>query len=393
VKAKGENSRKGRQGKMGRRVSVQSTYRVLLVAPSPPPYGGMALQARLLEKQLRGEGNSVFFLSSNFPLPRGLGLFAYIPWVRTFVRMIVFFAKLCKRARQAEVIHIFAASWVYFFVVTYPTVMVGRLFRKRVIVNYRGGEARSFFRRFSWAARPVFTFASVVTAPSGFVAEVIREFFHIPVLIVPNILDVSVFRYRPRIGVQPKLLVTRHLEKMYDIETILKAFRVVQDHYSEATLWIAGTGSQEESLRSTAAHLHLRNVRFLGHVPREALAGIFDQCDILINASRVDNFPAALIEGSAAGLVVVSTCAGGIPFMYQDGKDALLVESGDWEGLAQAVEKVLVNPSLASELIRSASAVVQRSDWNEVRKLLYKGYGFLDEQGQDEEIRASEIVR
>ena len=43
--------------------------KVLLVAPAPPPYGGMALQARKLETLLRGDGHHVSFFASNLAFP------------------------------------------------------------------------------------------------------------------------------------------------------------------------------------------------------------------------------------------------------------------------------------------------------------------------------------
>ena len=46
--------------------------RVLLVAPVPPPYGGMALQARQLERLLTHDGVAVEVLASNFSLPSWL---------------------------------------------------------------------------------------------------------------------------------------------------------------------------------------------------------------------------------------------------------------------------------------------------------------------------------
>ena len=117
----------------------------------------------------------------------------------------------------------------------------------------------------------------------------------------------------------------------------------------------------------------------------EDLPKICDQCDILINASRVDNFPGALMEGSAAGLVVVSTSAGGISVMYQHEKTALLVEPGDWRGLGLSVIKVLQSPSLAIDLATRAELLVRKCEWPEVRKPLYGVYGLAPELKADME--------
>jgi len=355
--------------------------RVLLVAPAPPPYGGMALQAEKLDKLLRGEGVAISWLASNFPLPAALKPLERIPGIRTVLRALLIWPKLWTRADAVDVVHILAASWAYFFLVVCPAVVTGRLKGKRVVLNYRGGEAGRFFRLFGWAAAPAFRWADSITAPSEFLAKVIRERFDVSVSIVPNILDTRIFRFRLRPSIQPKLLVSRHLEKPYDIESVLRAFAQVQEHYPQSSLWIAGTGSEQQRLRRLSADWNLRNVRFLGHVAHQDLPAVYDQCDIYLNASRVDNFPGALLEASAAGLVMVSTAAGGIPFIYEHEKTALLVEPGNWQELAAAVRKVLQNPSLALKMTTAGALLAHACDWREVREPLYQAYGFPAKPG------------
>jgi glycosyltransferase involved in cell wall biosynthesis len=349
----------------------------------------MALQAQLLEKLLRRDGHSVIFFPSNFHFPQRMEFLRKVPGLRTLIRAILICPKLLRQARCAEVVHILAASWSYFFLVVYPAVLVAWLCGKRIILNYRGGEAKRFFRFYGWAARPIFALADAVTTPSEFLAQVIGNRFQIPVSIIPNILDNGTFQYRKRTTVQPKMLITRHLEKIYDIETALKAFRVVQEHFPDASLWIAGTGSQEEHLLRLVGTWSLRNVRFLGPVAHQDLPSVYDKCDILLNASRVDNFPGALIEASAAGLVVISTCAGGIPFIYQNGKNAFLVEPGDVQGLALAVERALESPASALAMATQAANLVQTFDWTVVRRSLYRAYGFPLEAEQENLIAVS----
>jgi glycosyltransferase involved in cell wall biosynthesis len=350
--------------------------RVLLVAPVPPPYGGMALQAGLLGRLLRKDGHTVALFPANPPLPRRLQILDRIPGVRTLTRTALIWLHLWTPVRQADVVHVFAASWVYFFTVVCASVVVGRVLGRRVVLNYRGGGAGAFIDRFGWFAGPILRMASAVTAPSEFLAGLIRGRFHIPVLIVPNIVDSCAFEYRKRKTIQPKMLVTRHLEEIYDVESVIRAFRLVQNEHPEASLWIAGTGRQEQYLRELVSQLNLRQVRFLGHVDHADLPGIYNQCDIYINASRVDNFPGALIEASAAGLVVVSTGAGGIPAIFENEVTALLVEPGDWSNLGLAVQRVLTIPGLAENMTTNALRLARMCDWTEVRRTLWKSYGW-----------------
>jgi glycosyltransferase involved in cell wall biosynthesis len=347
---------------------------ILLIGPGMPPYGGMGLQARQLCELLESDGLQVIFSPSNPAFPRWLRFLELVRGGRPIFRSILFAWLLWKALREADVVHVMACSWLSFFVVTYPAVWLSYWARKRTVVNYRGGEAERFFQWFGWLAGPVFRRADVITAPSGFLAGIIERRFHVPVAIVPNILNLSAFRFRQRTTFRPKMLVTRHLEKIYDIESVLRAFRIVAEKYPEASLWIAGTGSEEQHLRKLVSQWGLTNVEFLGHVRHQDLPSIYDACDIYVNASRFDNFPAGLLEASASGLAIVSTCAGGIPFIYQNEKNALLVPPRDWEGLALAVEKVLECPLQSADFTRDANILAQACDWHHVRKSLYRAY-------------------
>jgi glycosyltransferase involved in cell wall biosynthesis len=345
----------------------------MIVAPQLPPYGGMALQAELLVKLLRADGQSVLFFPSNFALPRWI---RQIPGVRTVVRYGLTWWKLWRQMPSVNIVHVLAASWVYFFAVVAPATIIGKILNKRIILNYRGGDAARFFDAWGWAVRPLLRMADMVTAPSRFLKELIEARFGIGVSIVNNIVDTSAFRYRDRAAVQPRLIVARQLEAIYDIESVLRAFRGIRKHYPGACLTVAGTGSQGESLRCLASDWGLTNVEFLGHVAHDDLPAIYDRHDIFLNASQIDNFPGALIEASAAGLLVVSTAAGGIRYMYENEKDALLVEPGDWKSLAGAVERAVESPRLARQCMRTALDMVRLCEWLAVRDSIYRSYGW-----------------
>jgi phenylacetate-CoA ligase len=351
-----------------------ANHRIVLLAPVPPPSGGMALQARQLESLLRADGNSVVLVPSNYPFPAGLRFAERIRGLRAALRSLLLWVALWRELGRADILHVLAASWLYFFIVVYPAVLLGWLRGKRIVLNYRGGEAGRFFERYGWLAAPVFALSDVVTAPSRFLMELIGARFGVRVKIVPNILNSSIFRFRARMAFRPKMIISRQLERLYDIETALRAFRLVQQRYPDASLWIAGEGSQKPYLEGLAAEWKLSNVRFLGQVSHHELPAIYDQCDVLLNASLADNFPGSLIEASAAGLAVVTTGVGGIPFVYTHEKSALLVEPGDWNAMAAAVCRVVEEPQLAGRMTTEAAALARGCEWSEVRKSLYRTY-------------------
>src|ERR1017187_861771 len=168
---------------------------VLLIGPQVPPYGGMAIQASLMQELMNQEGVSAAYLASNLPFPKRLRFCERIRGLRPFLRSMVFCAELWKLSRRAEVVHILACSWLYFFLVVCPAVLISRARGKRIVLNYHGGQADQFFRWYAPVIRAFFRMADVVTAPSWFLVEVIGKRIGVPVQIVPNIVDFSAFAY------------------------------------------------------------------------------------------------------------------------------------------------------------------------------------------------------
>src|SRR2546429_6888166 len=59
------------------------------------------------------------------------------------------------------------------------------------------------------------------------------------------------------------------------------------------------------------------------------MPGVYDAADVYLNAPDIDNMPGSILEAFASGLPVVTTDAGGIPYMVRDGENGLIVPRGD----------------------------------------------------------------
>src|SRR5262249_2684561 len=155
------------------------------------------------------------------------------------------------------------------------------------------------------------------------------ERFGMTAMVLPNLADTDKFCFRHRGSFLPRLFVSRSLEPIYDVECVLRAFEQVQHSFPEAVLGIAGDGSEASRLKDLARAMRLRGVHFYGSVRQQALAELYSQYDIYVNASRIDNFPGTLVEAACSGLPIVTTRSGGIPDMIRDGRNGLLVDVGD----------------------------------------------------------------
>jgi glycosyltransferase involved in cell wall biosynthesis len=148
----------------------------------------------------------------------------------------------------------------------------------------------------------------------------------------------------------------------------LRAFAIVQKQRSDASLIVAGDGSMRAALEALARTLSLRNVEFVGRVSTEEMARLHAATDVCLNASNIDNMPVSIIECLSSGLPVVTTDAGGIPFIVRNDETALIVGRDDPAALATAALRVLDDRGLAARLGRNGRAACRQFRWSEVRE-------------------------
>jgi len=218
----------------------------------------------------------------------------------------------------------------------------------------------------------------VIAVPSGFLHAVFAR-YGIACTVVPNVVDTARFRPRPAAAhAAPHIVVARNLEPIYDNATALHAFAALRQVCPDARLTLAGSGPEEFVLRRLATELGVAPaVTFSGRLEHAAMAGLYGTADILLNASRIDNLPNALLEAMAAGVPVVSSAAGGIPYLVTHGVNGLLAAPGDANAMAAAMLRVLGEPGLAAALRAGGLRSVERFTWDAVRPQLLGLYGML----------------
>jgi L-malate glycosyltransferase len=342
---------------------------VAIVAPVPPPYGGMALQGGALRDNLSREGVSVVIIPTNPLLFLGM---VKVRFLRTFLQTLVYLYRLIRFIPQVSVVHILAASYFYFFARVAPAVLLSRIFGRRVIVNYRGGEASLFFSKYGWLTRPVLRLASLITVPSRYLEKCFQE-QGFACAIVANPIDLDRFKFRNRQQLRPRLLVTRNLEPMYNVAMALQAFAIVKRVYQNSRIDIVGTGSEAQKLKAWVEDNGLEGVFFHGAVRNDEMPKYLQEADILLNPTNVDNLPMSLIEAFATGLPVVSTKVGGIPDLVGE-ETALLVEAGNYHEMAEKILCLLASPDLAQGIITSARKLSENFSWDRIREKLLEVY-------------------
>jgi glycosyltransferase involved in cell wall biosynthesis len=144
---------------------------------------------------------------------------------------------------------------------------------------------------------------------------------------------------------------------------LLRAFAKIANRYPDWKIVLAGNG-EEEQARALAKELNIeQKVELLGWVNDKAKHQAFCEAKALCLPSYAEGFPMAVLDAWAYGLPVITTPVGGIPDVAKDGFNMLLFNPGDVEGLAEKIEKIIVNDSLRS-LLSKESKLLSSTQFN-----------------------------
>ncbi len=341
--------------------------RVCLVGPSLDILGGQAVQAQRLRERLGASPRlDVSFLPVNPRLPGPLRLLQRIKLVRTVATSIAYGWSLVRRLPGVDVVHAFSASYWSFVLAPLPAMLVARALGKRVVLNYRSGEADDHLTRWRRTAVPAMRLAHRIVVPSGYLVDVFRR-HGLRAQAIGNFVELSRLPYRERSPLRPVFLSNRNFAPHYNVGGVLRAFATIQTQHPDAELLVAGDGEQRDELHALARSLRLRHVSFLGQVSPSEMPALYDRADVYLNAPTIDNMPNSILEAFAAGLPVVTSDAGGIPYIVRNGETALMVSMNDPEALARGALRLLEDPELARSLARTARAECEsRYTWDAV---------------------------
>lgn len=186
-----------------------------------------------------------------------------------------------------------------------------------------------------------------IVAVSEYLGKNIKNIFKVDVITIPNIIDLSNFRYE--IDAKSKknkyfsfISVGRlHPDKGMDvlINSFYKAFKLRKD----VLLYIYGDGPERNKLEQKIDELKLKNQVFLmGLADRKTIARQMDSCDCFVLASKLETFGVSYIEAMAKGLPVVSTKCGG-PEEFINDNNGILVDVSNEEELMKALRWMTIN--------------------------------------------------
>lgn len=149
------------------------------------------------------------------------------------------------------------------------------------------------------------------------------------------------------------------MAQTYGIDMLIRAFAIVQQQLQQGApdlaerlaLRLVGDGPQTAELQALAEREGIAEVTtFVGRVPHDRVPTALAGLDIYVALSRRESFGVAIIEAGAAGRPVVVSDAGGLPEVTKDGETGLVVPRENPEAAAEAILRLIRDPSRRAEM-------------------------------------------
>ncbi len=272
--------------------------------------------------------------------------------------------RLLRLARSADVLYAYHPP----LTVPFATVLVGKLFRKRSVVEIQDlwpeslaatgmADHQVILRVVGAMARFVYRHADVVIAQSdGFRTAIIeRGAEPDDVVVIYNWTDESVLLDSAEPPVvtlaaagepdEVHVLYAGNLGPAQDLDLVLDAASVLQTDGDRVRVHLMGTGQSEAHLRRLVADEHLDNVKFHPQQPRHLVGPVLSQADALLVVLKDDplfriTVPSKTQSSLAAGRPILMAVAGEAAGLVERSGGGVIVEPGSVPALVAAIRQI-----------------------------------------------------
>ncbi len=163
------------------------------------------------------------------------------------------------------------------------------------------------------------------------------------------------------------LLTVSRLDTNKGIDKMIKLLPAIRKKFPGVTYLIVGGGSEENYLKNLAAKITPESVIFVGEVSDRDLPAYYAVADMFILLTRevlkgnlVEGFGIVLLEASASQKPIIAGRTGGVLEAVVDKQTGLLVDPSNDKEIIKAIEKLLIDKSLAAKLAKEAREMVVR---------------------------------
>lgn len=270
----------------------------------------------------------------------------------------------------------------------YPSALNGLLYAWNTpyIVSLRGVDTPGYNQKFGWyyqlykpLAALTWRFARTLTAPSQYLANLAHKTLHAPIHVIPNGVNVRLFKPLPESKKHKKFTITAGgtiMGKKKGLDLLIKGFAKLHARHADTQLILFGEGDELGNLQNLAQKLNLgSSIIFKGRVSHQKLAQELPKCHVFCLPSYAEGMSNALIEAQAAGLAIATTAVGNGQDLIEQ-KIAFPLEHNA-SSIAHALEKLYTSPKLLRQMSLKARTMAQKSGWPDIARQYKKLYASI----------------
>lgn len=255
-------------------------------------------------------------------------------------------------------------------------IVLSKIFRKKIVIQTHSGEFFSLYEGYSVIQKKIISLFFKMS-DAVIVLSYIRkkEYSRIvnenKISVIPNFVSVNEKSTYPSESV--RIIFLGKLIDNKGLSDLFKALKIIcKENF---IVNVAGEGDIEKYKR-IVNDLGLTNkINFLGWISGVRKKLFFENADIFVLPSYIEELPMSILEAMSYELPIISTTVGGIPEIVQDDYNGYLVKPGDIEELASKLEKIIIDVELRKKMgARSLKIIVGNYEKSIVEKEIIKLY-------------------
>lgn len=341
----------------------KTTLKVAIVAPVPPPYGGIGNWVLLLDKYVKNRKDVQLRHINTAPVSRGLDGRSLWDRVVTQGRIMLRLRKELRTAiknHEVDVVHITTSGQMAIF----RDIAMLKTAKKSgtpSVYHIRFGRipeiAHKNTREWKWIHKAMKT-ADLVIAIDHKTESAIRHYApEVNVCYVPNPFDMDkvpeIQEEKPR----KEVIFIGWVIKEKGVEELLQAWAGIHRRFNDWTLKIVGPGA-EDYLTYLKTNYPQDQVVFAGEKKHDEALSMLSQASIFTLPSYTEGFPNAVLEAMAFRKPIVATDVGAIPDMLQG--CGVVIPKENVDALESALAKLLENADLCEKLGQAAKQKLEQ---------------------------------
>ena len=315
--------------------------------------------------------NSTLIVLTNLLRKEGVSVIVSSDKINKLLRLLDMCFSLIRNRKKIDYVLIDTFSAINFY---YALVIsqLSRLFNIKYIPILHGGNLPDRLNRNEFFSDLIFNYSYKNVAPSNYLKSAFEEKGY-QVIFIPNIVEIENYNFKLRESLEPKLFWVRAFKEIYNPTLAIKVLSILKKEYPKAILCMVGpfVDNSYQKCLELVSDLKLEDsVEFTGVLLKEDWHKKSTDFDIFINTTNFDNTPVSVMEGMALGLPIISTNAGGMPYLIENEVEGLLVEKDN--AMKMSIEIINVLKGNYPKMSEIAREKVEGFSWELVKNKWFK---------------------